>query len=169
VVEPPETRSIHTTSPERAADHAPSVAPPGLGGLLAALSGGSNTTQLNTPFKTPDSEDVAFVEVTDPTHPLFGRRFRVVSISTPLNSPNLVFVHYQEKVVLRIPVSATDLAPSPRTLIRTKLTSQAISEFISLAKQCEVLCQPNHPTSGDDCLPNSNNKPSHRSSRSSRR
>jgi hypothetical protein len=105
--------------------------------------------QLDTPFHNPDSEEVTTIVVTDPTHPLFGRHFQLLSISTPLNSPAHAFVRYREKMVLRIPVTATNLAP-PRTAPRTKLTSQAIEEFLSLANQCEVLCQPNRKTSGAD-------------------
>jgi hypothetical protein len=98
---------------------------------------------------------VTFIEVTDPTHPLFGRRFQVLSISTTRNSQRHVFVAYREKMVLRIPMSATTLAP-PHALLHTKLTSHAVEEFISLAKQCEVLCRPNHKTSGDACHQHSN-------------
>jgi hypothetical protein len=126
------------------------------------------TTQLDTPFQNPESEEVTTIEITDPAHPLFGRRFEVLSISAPLNSPGHVFVRYHEKMALRIPIIATNLAAT-RGLIRTKLTSQAIEQFISLAHQCEVLCQPNHKTSGSDSPRNSNDKPSRTSRRSSRR
>jgi hypothetical protein len=74
---------------------------------------------------------VTFIEVTDPTHPLFGRRFQVLSLSTPSNSQRHAFVVYREKMVLRIPLAATNLAPPP-ALLRTKLTSPAVEEFISL-------------------------------------
>jgi hypothetical protein len=69
---------------------------------------------------------------------------------------------------LRIPVTATDLAHLPPTT-RTKLTSQALEELISLANQYEVLCQSNHKTSGDDFPLTSGNKSSRTSRRSSRR
>lgn len=126
------------------------------------------TSQLDTPFQNPEAEELTFVEVTDPTHPLFGRQFQIASISAPLNSPGHVFVRYREKMVLRIPTAATNLAP-PRPLIRTKLTSRAIAEFISFANQCEVLCQPDHKTSGNESPRRSNNKPPRTSRRSSRR
>lgn len=111
---------------------------------------------------------MTFIEVSDPTHPLFGRRFQVLSITSPLNSSGHVFVAYRQKMVLRIPVTATNLAP-PRVLLLSKLTSQAVEEFISLARQCEVLCQPDHKSSGADSLPRSNNNSSRTSPRSSRR
>ena len=126
------------------------------------------TTQLDTPFKNPSLEEVSCIEVTDQTHPLFGRRFQVISVSTPLNTSGHVFVRYREKAVLQIPITATNLAPSP-IATRTKLTSQALEEFISLANQYEVLCQSNHRTSGDDSPLTSGNKSSRTSRRSSRR
>ncbi len=108
------------------------------------------------------------IEVTDPTHPLFGRRFQIISVTRPLHSPGHVFVRHREKMVLHIPVTATDLTLSRET-IRTKLTSQALEEFISLANQCEVLCQSTQQASGGNSPQNSNNKSSRRSPRSSRR
>jgi len=126
------------------------------------------TTQLDTPFKNPSLEEVSCIEVTDQTHPLFGRRFQVISVSTSLNASGHVFVRYREKAVLRIPITATNLAPSSITT-RTKLTSQALEEFISLANQYEVLCQSDHRTSGEDSPLTSGNKSSRASRRSSRR
>jgi hypothetical protein len=108
------------------------------------------------------------IEVTDPTHPLFGRHFQIISRTRPLHSPGHVFVRYREKMVLHIPVTATNLTLSRET-IRIKLTSQAIEEFISLVNQCEVLCQSTPQASGGNSPRNSNNKSSQRSLRSSRR
>jgi hypothetical protein len=106
--------------------------------------------------------------VTDQTHPLFGRRFKVVSVTTPCNASGHVFVRYREKIVLRIPITATNLAHLPPTT-RAKLTSQALEELISLANQYEVLCQSNHGTSGDNFPLTSSNKSSRTLRRSSRR
>src|SRR5256885_4225810 len=47
-------------------------------------------------FKNPDEENLTEIEVTDPTHPLFGRHFPLISVSSPdrkstrLNSSHLV-------------------------------------------------------------------------------
>jgi hypothetical protein len=91
-----------------------------------------------------------------------------LSISTTRHSQRHVFVAYREKMVLRIPITATTLAP-PHALLHTKLTSQAVEEFISSAHQCEVLCRPDHKTSGDACPQHSNSNSSRTSPRSSRR
>ena len=48
--------------------------------------------------------------MTDPTHPLFGRRFPVLSISRQPHSPGYVLVVYRDSMRLRIPVPATSLA-----------------------------------------------------------
>jgi hypothetical protein len=101
-------------------------------------------------------------------HPLFGRRFPLLSITSPPQGPSCILVVYREYMALRIPVLATNLA-SPRPITPTKLTWQALTDLISLAEQCEVLCPLNQPTSGDDCPQNSKNESSTTSQPSSRR
>ena len=116
--------------------------------------------QLNAPFKNPLEEDVTEIEVTDPTHPLFGRCFPVLSISTPQrDSGGHVIVSYREDMSLRIPFFSTNLAPY-RPAGQTKLTLAALTDLISLAEQCEVLCPTNPQKSGSDCLPGSKPKSS---------
>jgi len=107
-------------------------------------------SQLNTPLKNPEQEDLTEIEITDPTHPLFGHRFSLQPISTrPRVSAEHVFVSYGEFMVLRIPIAATNLAVS-RPTSATKLTLEAITELISLAEQWEVLCLSKQVTSGSD-------------------
>jgi hypothetical protein len=85
-------------------------------------------------------ESVADVEVTDPTHPLFGRRFPLLSVSSRPNAVGYVYVSYREYMILRIPKDATNLAPAQSTL-QTKLTVDAVEQLISVAEECKVLCQ----------------------------
>jgi hypothetical protein len=127
-----------------------------------------SSQHLNTPFKKEEWEEVSLVEITDPSHPLFGRRFPVVFVGAPFNPSPHVFVTYRENIVLRIPVSATNLVP-PRAAPHAKFTLQALDDLILLAKQCEVLCMSHHETSGDDYPQGSNNKLLRISRRSSRR
>ena len=94
--------------------------------------------QLNTLFQNPDEKDLTEIEVVDPTHPLFGRRFPVISVSSPLHGPGNVLVSYREHMVLRLPVTSTTLASS-RPVISTKLTPDAIKELMTIAEDCEVL------------------------------
>jgi len=71
-------------------------------------------------------------------HPLFGRRFPLISVSSPLHGPGSVFVSYQEYMVLRLPVTSTTLAPS-RPVLSAKLTLDAVQELVTLAEDCEAL------------------------------
>jgi hypothetical protein len=89
------------------------------------------------------------VEVTDPTHPLFGRRFPVLSISSPPNASGYVDVAYREYMTLRIPKHATNLVPVWSTL-QTKLTVAAVKQLICVAEEGKVLCQHNLKTSGSE-------------------
>lgn len=123
---------------------------------------------LDTPCKNPPLDETSEVEVIDPTHPLFGRRFPLVSASSTLTGPGYVWVAYRDYMRLRIPLSATNLAPSQPAL-QTKFTAQAIAELIALAYECEVLCQSNHKTSGAACPKRSASKSPRRSQRSFRR
>ncbi|MBU0703209.1 MAG: Y4bD/Y4pK family protein [Chloroflexi bacterium] len=98
------------------------------------------------------------IEVTDPTHPLFGRRFPVLAIHRPQhNAGGHVIVAYREYMGLRIPYLSTNLAPS-RPAGQTKLTGESLTDLISLAEQCEVLCLSNPQQSGRDCHPDSKPK-----------
>lgn len=124
--------------------------------------------QLDTPFKNPSGENVTEIEVTDPTHPLFGRRFPVLSISSPPQGYGQVFVSYRDYMILRIPLLSTNLTPY-RPAGQTKLCLEALTDLISLAEQCEVLCPSTLQQSGSDCLQDSKPKSSTTCRRSSRR
>ena len=88
--------------------------------------------------------------MTDPTHPLFGQRFQVLSISRPPGRPGHLFVAYRHGVRLRIPVLATDLSPRAPTRPRTKLTRAALLDLLSLVKECEAPCPDKRSASGAD-------------------
>lgn len=80
-------------------------------------------------------------------HPLFRQRFAVVSLSNPPNGAGHVVVAYRGYMRLRIPVSVTQLV-LPQRYLNTKLTLESVTELVTLAKQCEVLCQSNPMKSG---------------------
>jgi hypothetical protein len=80
------------------------------------------------------------VEVTDPTHPLFGRRFQVVSISHPPQAPGHVLVAYREGMRLRIPVLATNLHADSSPGLRTKITRVALLDLLALVKEADASC-----------------------------
>ena len=118
------------------------------------ILGDLTNPQLNTPFHYPDGERAKTVEVTDPTHPLFGRTFRVVTYST-LGDAQYVLVVYREQMLLRIPLSATTLRPAQRR-VSTKLTLAAVQELLSVAE--EVVCPLSPETSGKTYPPNAKSK-----------
>ncbi|HEU5376936.1 MAG TPA: hypothetical protein VFV38_16015 [Ktedonobacteraceae bacterium] len=74
----------------------------------------------------------------DPTHPLFGRRFPLISVSSPLHGPGHALVRYREYMTLRVPVASTTLGSS-RPLSSTKLTAAAVQELVTIAEDCEAL------------------------------
>jgi hypothetical protein len=86
--------------------------------------------------------------VTDPTHPLFGRRFQVLSIARPPGRPGHVLVAYRHGARLRIPVLATTLSSTAPALPRTKLTRAALLDLLSLVKECEATCPNQRSASG---------------------
>ena len=61
----------------------------------------------DAPFHNPPQSLPEEIEVTDPTHPLFRRRFAVVSISRPPHGSGHVLVAYRDGMQLRIPVAST--------------------------------------------------------------
>ena len=86
--------------------------------------------------------------MTDPTHALFGQRFQVLSITRPPGRPGHVFVAYRQGTRLRIPVLATDRAPSASALPRTKLTRAALLDLLSLVQECGGSCPDPRSASG---------------------
>jgi hypothetical protein len=128
------------------------------------------TEHLNTPVNNPPVDDLAEVKVTDPSHPLYGRRFALLSTRPRPHSVGYIFVVYRDTMVLRIPQAATSLVmPPPEPQPLTKLTSHAITELISFAEQCEVLCPATQPNSGTDSPPRGKPVSAPTSRRSSRR
>src|SRR5437867_4920150 len=128
------------------------------------------TEHLNTPVNNPSTDDLTEVEITDPGHPLFGRRFVLLSTRPRPHSMGYIFVAYRDTMVLRIPQTATNLvSPPPESAPMSKLTSHAITELISLAEQCEVLCPATQPNSGIGSPPRCKPVSAPTSRRSSRR
>ncbi len=92
-------------------------------------------------------------------HPLFGRKFEVISLSHSGQGFGHAIVKYQGQMRLRIPLSATQLTPTIQYL-GTKITRDSVSELVTLASQCEVLCLSHHDKSGKVCPQNDKSKSS---------
>lgn len=108
------------------------------------------------------------IEVIDPRHPLFGRRFPLLSLTSSPHSPGYAYVGYREAMVLRLPLACTTLAPS-RPSSPVKLTYDAVSELVAVAEECEELCPNLQQPSGTECPENFKSKSRTTLRRSSRR
>ncbi len=93
---------------------------------------------VNAPLKNP-TEGLTEIEITDPMHALFGRRFALLSISTSPQAVGYANVIYQGHIGLRILLASTQLAP-PRNYLGIKLTLESVTELVTLAHQCDGLC-----------------------------
>ena len=105
------------------------------------------STNLDAPFQNREASSPDEIEVTDPTHPLFGRRFPVVSVSTSAQARGFVFVMYRGTMLLRIAIPATSLRPGRRG-IATKLTPEAVTDCLACAGESEDACPSTRATSG---------------------
>jgi hypothetical protein len=84
------------------------------------------------------------VEVTDPAHPLYGRRFPVVSVSQNPQSSRHILVAYRGSLRLRIPIEATDRNLGNAARPRTRFTRDALLELLALLKENQASCT-DHP------------------------
>jgi hypothetical protein len=99
------------------------------------------STSLDTPYKNKPDE----IQVTDPMHPLYGRVFTVISITSGIQpGSGQVFVTRKEGVTLRIPLQATNRSTAVSS-VATKLMLSGLEELIALAQECEVLLWPPGP------------------------
>ncbi len=90
-------------------------------------------------------------------HPLCGRKFELISLSHSGQESGSAIVKYQGQMRLRIPLSATQLTPTRRSL-GTKLTRDSVTELVTLASQYEVLCPSHRDKSGTVCPQNDKTK-----------
>ena len=112
------------------------------------------------------------MEITDPTHPLFGRKFPAASSArTPdLQHFGHILAVYRDGILLRLAVSATNLVPQPCDRTLSKLTPQALQELTALMQEIcssKTSCDPK--ASGSTCRKPSGKKLKKISPRSLRR
>jgi hypothetical protein len=113
---------------------------------------------LDARLKNPEADTI---EVTDPTHPLFGQRFTIRSVIQPPGQAGFAYVVYQETMTLRIPLAVTDRFNCPRRRTRTKWTSEAVTDLLTLVTEVPLSC-PLDP-SGKGSRPNCKRKSSRKS------
>jgi hypothetical protein len=92
------------------------------------------------------------LEVRDPEHPLYGRRFRLISIETTACFDSLVRVSYRFGLTLQLPLRVTDLWPAgDKPGVRTKLSVDAVKDLIATAEGSEGACPSSLKRSGTVC------------------
>ena len=92
------------------------------------------------------------VEVTDPTHPLFGRRFRLIAVTQTLALGACARVECRPGTPLVLPLSVTSLSLSAAVeRRRTMLTPEALAELVAVAGESEVACLSIPETCGPAC------------------
>ncbi len=77
------------------------------------------------------------ITVIDPTHPLHGRAFVLVSLASAPGPGSCALVAYHGDIMLKIPIEATSLRPAAPSLPASKLTLHAIQELVRLATRGE--------------------------------
>jgi len=117
----------------------------------------------NTPTGESDESFPEDVAVLDPSHPLFGRRFKVIRLTRVGSAEQAFEVEYLGHVCLHVPVAATE--PSFAGENHPKLSVEALFDLISMAELLEDgvdrsprslgdfaagRATPGHPGSGGD-------------------
>ena len=97
------------------------------------------------------------VEVVDPCHPLYGRRYRLISIGNESTTrgackESFARVHYRFGLTLLLPLGVTNLERKglPRAA-PTKLSLDALQDLIALAEESGGTCPSNLEGSGAVC------------------
>ncbi|MGY3614067.1 hypothetical protein [Bradyrhizobium sp. USDA 10063] len=104
---------------------------------------GFTTTQHDAPIREP-SDQLEQITVTDPTHPLYGRRFDLVSAGSSLRG--CVLVHYRDGILLRIRAAATNLYGERLSVPSSKLSLESIRDLLRLSRDVVLTSLANQPT-----------------------
>jgi hypothetical protein len=111
------------------------------------------TTHKDTPIADGDLSGAEEIEVTDPRHPLYGRRFRLLTVTSGVRSAQLARVVYRPDIFLLLPISVTSLHPPTTRSVPTKLCLEALEDLLRVTAEREEECQSTPTTSGEACRP----------------
>jgi hypothetical protein len=109
----------------------------------------------NTPRADDDvpSEDI---EVIDASHPLSGKRFRLISIERSTCRESCARVEWRFGLTLLLPLHVTNLGPRrERPTMQTRLSIEALEELVATAEGSEGTWPSSLGTSGAICPPRS--------------
>ena len=94
----------------------------------------------------------ADIEVIDPVHPLYGRRFQLVSVTRTTRSDSRVRAKWRFGLTLLLPLAVTNLAPrNEQRTTPTKLNIEAMEELVAVAEGSEGACSSSLVRSGTVC------------------
>ena len=89
------------------------------------------------------------MEIVDPAHPLFGRRFRLASPPGPIHPSAQIRLIFGSELVLTIPAAATDLLPPPPQMCAApKLSVEALRDLLTVAGEAVAPCPSSPVRSG---------------------
>ena len=111
--------------------------------FVVPLCASRPSAHLNTPPTNSPDTDIDEVDICDPTHPLFGRRFRVQRRCNRPGGVPFLHVFYTEEILLRIPASALTVPLEPPT----KLTLASVADLVSTFRVATA-CPSQNPPSG---------------------
>ena len=111
------------------------------------------TTHRDTPIADGDLSGAEEIAVTDPGHPLYGRRFRLLTVTSGVRSAQLARVVYRPGIFLLLPISVTSLHPPATRSVPTKLCLEALEDLLRVTAEGEEECRSTPTTSGEACRP----------------
>jgi hypothetical protein len=111
------------------------------------------TIHRDTPIADGDLSGAEEIEVTDPGHPLCGRRFRLLTVTSGVRSAQFARVVYRPDIFLLLPISVTSLHPPTTRSVPTKLCLEALEDLLRVTAEREGECRSTPTTSGEACRP----------------
>ena len=95
-------------------------------------------SNLDTSLRNESGDGKDCIEITDSSHPLFGRRLEIVSIARGDEATSNVFVKYCENITLRIPIVATSLSNIGDATLPIKISTASVEDFLQLVREYGV-------------------------------
>ena len=111
------------------------------------------TTHRDTPITDGDLSGAEEIEVTDPRHPLYGRRFQLLTVTSGVRSAQLARVVYRPDIFLLLPISVTSLHPPTTRGVPTKLCLEALEDLLRVTAEGDGECRSTPTMSGEACRP----------------